>query len=96
MSTPDGLSPSEEHLFRVLVRKKALGEISDEEMEVFEGIQRKRLEAVVAACSRESAVEAEESEASRDAYERVIDALKNYVEVVKSENPAWSTAEGKA
>ena len=96
MSTPDGLSPSEERLFRVLVRKKALGEISDEEMEVFKGIQRKRLETVEAACSRESAVEVGESEASRAAYERVIDALKNYVEIVKSENSAWSTAEGKA
>ena len=87
------LTPSEERLFRTLARKKALEEISGEELRLFETFQQRRLEAIGSDRVQEST---RDSAASADAYDRVIEALKSYVEVVKSENSAWSTAEGKA
>ena len=63
---------------------------------LFEAFQQRRLEAIESACAQESTTELRDSAAAADAYDRVIEALKNYVEVVNSENSAWSTAEGKA
>ncbi len=91
---PDNeFTPSEERLFRTLARKKALEEISGEELRLFEAFQQRRLEAIESACTQEPT---RDSAAAADAYDRVIEALNNYAEVVKSENSAWSTAEGKA
>ncbi len=92
---PDNeFTPSEERLFRTLARKKALEEISGEELRLFEAFQQRRLEAIESACCTPAPIR--DSAAAADAYDRVIEALNNYVEVVKSENSAWSTAEGKA
>ncbi len=96
MATGNELTPSEERLFRTLARKKAVDGISAEELKLFEAFQQRRLEAIESACHQESTTARADSAAAIDAYERVIEALKDYVEVVKSENSAWSTAEGKA